>query len=542
MSDIDSDKDTPEDEGYKPPPREVVKGPDGSEGRVYVIPHPNLPTFQERFAKLVKRATKLGVEVPTYTELKVEPKVVKETVTDDTDDIDQTWGTMGHSRTIERVIMMHTIAVFHPHVVVSGWEFMAKLEHTEEGNILHVLEGKEIPFKYRDCDAWCDHCKTRRYRRDTFVLHSTTGSDEWQQVGRNCLADFLGRDAERYADAAELYYTLDALGSASEEVSEGGGGGGPRYEMLDRYLTYVAEVISHVGWKSRGSAFKYGGVATADIALRHLYRRRYDPRTDLFREPTEKSAEVAKAATEWADALTDEEVTHSDYLWNIRIIARRGVVGDKQFGFAASIVSSYQRHIGELEVRARKQTQDSQWVGEVGERRLFHLLVEKVVEVGGDFGQFPSQLHIMSDDDGNKFIWFAHGVTLDSGVKHWIKGTIKKHNEREGVKQNMLSRCEEVEMKSYLVVYQGQEYRFIAPDMKAAKKMLPSVLDIPKVPRGLPIAEETAPAPTPAPVVEQPTPPGSWRGDTDTTWESVAPQPSTPTLPDSEEKLPTFED
>lgn len=488
MDDIDSAKDTPEDEAPKAPAREVVKGADGSEGRVYVIPHPNLPTFEERFAKLVKRATKLGVEVPTYTNLRQEPKVIKET-TDDTDP------ETGRPLVVERVIMMHHIAVFHPQVVVSGWEFMAKLEHTEEGNILHVLEGKEIPFKYRDCEAWCDHCKTRRYRKDTFILRSTTNTDEWQQVGRNCLADFLGRDAERYADAAELYYTTDAVGSASEMYDgEGGGGGGTHYVMLDRYLGYVAEVISHVGWKSKSSAFKWGGQATAEIALHEMFKRKFDPRSDLFREPTEKSFEVGKTAIEWADALTDEDVSHSDYLWNIRVIARRGVVDRQQFGFAASIVSSYQRHIGELEMRTRINV-ESHWVGEVGERRIFNLLVEKVIEVGGgDYAQFPAaQLHIMSDDDGNKFIWFAHGTTLDTGKKVMLKGSIKAHKEREGVKQTLLTRCEEVIMKDYLVVYQGNEYRFQAPDPKEARKLLPGVLDVAKAPRGIKIVEEGAP-------------------------------------------------
>jgi hypothetical protein len=508
------------------PKRETVTAPDGSEGRVYVIPHPNLTTFNDRFAKLVKRATRLGLTVPTYTELKVEPKVVKET----TDDIDPE---TGRAMVVEHVIMMHHLAIFHPNVVVSGWEFVAKVEHTEEGNILHVLPGKTIPPQYRTATPDCDHCKVKRHRRDTFILRKV---EEYIQIGRQCLADYLGRDAERYADAAEVYYTLDQLAAASEMYdSEGGSGGGSRYVMLDNYLGYVAEVIAHVGWKSRGSAFKFGGQATADIALREMFKRKYDPRHDLFRQPTDKSFQVGAEAIQWAEVLTDEEVTHSDYLWNIRIIARRGVVGDKQFGFAASIVSSYQRHIGELELRTRKVTQESHWVGEVGQRTIFHLLVEKVVQLESDFG--VSQLHLMSDDSGNKFIWYGHGTPLDAGRKVYLKGTIVAHNERQGVKQTRLNRADVVEMKSYLVVYQGKEYHFDASDLKAAKKMLPSVLDIPKVPRGLTITEVNPSAPT-----EPPTPPGSWQGDSDTTWEPVAPQPTTSDEVPSSERFATYED
>jgi hypothetical protein len=473
--------DTSDEQQPQAPTREVMVAPDGTEGRVYVIPHPNLPTFHERLAKLVKRAHKIGVEAPTYTEVRQVPKVVKET----TDDIDPE---TGRAMVVERVIMMHHLAIFHPNVVVSGWEFMAKLEHTEEGNILHTLPGKEIPLQYRNCDAWCEHCKMRRNRRDTFVLYHAV-DDKWQQVGRNCLADFLGRDAERYADAAEMYYTVDQLGEASESYSEGGGGGGPRYEMLDRYLTYVAEVIAHVGWRSRSTAYNYGGAATADIALRHLWRRKYDPKMDLFREPTDKSAEEAKAAIQWAEDITDEEVLHSEYLHNIRVIARRGVVGDKQFGYAASIVSGYKRHLGELELKARGERKESQWVGQEGDRRIFDLLVEKVIQLDSNFGP-SSQLHIMSDEDDNRFIWFAHGTSLDQGRKVLLKGTIKKHTERQGVKQTMLTRCEVMVLKNYTAAYQGDDYHFRATDPKDARRVLLGMMSLDRMPRGLKIVEE----------------------------------------------------
>lgn len=532
MDDIDSVKDTGE-EVILPPTREEVVGANGEKGRVYVIPHTNLPTFNDRFAKLVKRANRIGVTPPTYTELRQVPKVVKESVAGHDED--------GHDIMVERVIMMHHLAIFNPNVVVSGWEFMAKLEHTEEGNILHTLPGKTVPHQYRECDAWCDHCKTRRRRNDTFVLHfaGTPDSILWKQVGRNCLADFLGRDAEKYADAAEMYYSLDQLAAASEGEGEGGfgSGGGSDYAMLPHYLAYVAEVIAHLGWKSRSSAHTYGGQATANIAMTHMWRPRGMKDSDfLFRTPTTKSEESAAAAIAWAEELSDEDVRDSEYLHNIRVIARRGVVGGKQFGYAASIVSSYQRHIGELEIKARRATQVSNYVGEEGERRIFHLLVEKVIQLESDFG--ISQLHLMSDESGNRFIWYAHGVTLDTGKYHYIKGTIKSHKEREGVKQNMLNRCEEVVMKNYFVVHEGQTHDFQAVDAKDARKVALSVLDIPKLPRGIIIAEKPDGEPTPAPV--PPTLPGSWQGDTTTTWESVtSPQP---TSSDNEETIRHFED
>jgi len=37
------------------------------EPRIFKIPEGNLPAFETRLAKLVRRATKIGCEIPTYT-------------------------------------------------------------------------------------------------------------------------------------------------------------------------------------------------------------------------------------------------------------------------------------------------------------------------------------------------------------------------------------------------------------------------------------------------------------------------------------------
>lgn len=468
MTDINSEVDTL-------PAREEVEGPDGVKGHVYAIPHPNLPTFYERFAKLVKRATKLGVEAPSYQELRQQPKVFKKSGGTDPE--------TGLDRVIEYVIMYHHLAVFHPKVVVSGWEFIAKLEHTPEGNILHTLPGKTTPSRYRDCESQCDHCQLRRRRNDTFVLYSET-EEKYQQVGRNCLADFLGKDAERYADAAEVYYTTDQLGSASEAYDGEGGGGGLRYEMLDRYLSYVAEVISLVGWRSRSTAFNSGGMATADIATNHLLRTRYDPRTDLFQYPTEKSGEVAKASIQWAENLSDGEVEASEYLHNIRVIARRGVVGSKQFGYAASIVSSYQRHLSKhVETDDIRHFLTSSWVGEVGKRQLFFLTVEAVITIQSDWG--VSLLHRMMDEDGNKFTWFANrGDGFQQGDHLLLRGTVKKHDTYKGEQQTTISRCEKVVLKSYIALVNGERRTLDAENEKDARKRLATELKVARLPRG----------------------------------------------------------
>jgi hypothetical protein len=406
------------------------------EPRVFEIPSPNLGKFNDKWDKLVRRANKLGIIPPTFTVLKEEPrthKVKRERFNEEKNTMETYMD--------EVVILYSLITIQHPLVKVQGWQFVASLEHTEEGNITHNISGEDLPSKYRDCDAWCDHCQTRRNRKDTFVVRSET---EYKQVGTNCLADFLGVDGTMYANMAEIYYTASELAGASE--GESWGSGGAEYDYLDAFLYHVAEVIGIEGWMSRKIARERELPSTSDIAYRHMHPGPYERKSDrLYDKPSEKSVELAKESITWCENLSDVEVENSEYLHNIRIIARRGIIGAKQYGYAASIVSAYQRTLVEQANRNRQAQQAaiSEYVGVIGKRQNFTVMVEKVLQLDGAYG--TSHMHIMTDDKGNRLTWFSTGKVLDTGVLLLIKGTPKKHEEYKGTKQTILSRCALVE-------------------------------------------------------------------------------------------------
>lgn len=473
-------------------PPEVVEEPKGP--RIFVIPAPNMARFEERFAKLVKRAIKIGCEPPTYTVVGESIMVIEVVIGEEEDQ----WGRVKEVRGEKPIPCTH-IVFQTSEVIVAGYEFLATLEHGDEGNILHVRAGAEgvVPKAYREAKPWCDHCKTLRRRNDTFVVRKVDDGT-CLQVGRNCLADFLGKDASRYAAMAELYFELDELAEASEEGGgDGWGSGGPQYDYLDRYLSFVAEVISLIGWKSRSVAKEFGGTATANEAYRHLHPTKEDIRDNnlLFRTPSEKSVQMAKDAIAWCQEISDAEVDASDYLYNIRTISKREVVSGRQLGYAASIVSGYQRHLGKLIQKKRfaDQALISKYVGEVGDRSVFNLLIEKVITSESDFG--TSFIHLMSDKDGNRFVWFSSSHKLEENTDVVLKGTVKKHDERNGVKQTILSRCEQLVMKTYIVVWNdkiaAEIFEVQGEDEKAARKAALEVTKAKRVPRGTTFQEKT---------------------------------------------------
>ena len=412
-----------------------------TEQKVFQIPSPNLAKFQEKWEKLIRRATKLSVTLPTYKIVKEEPRtrtVVRTRFN----------ATLGYSERYDEdiVILYHHIIIDHPLVIVDGWQFIATLEHTNEGNITHNVSGKDLPAKYRECDAYCNQCNTNRYRKETFIVFNAETS-EYKQIGRNCLALFLGVDGTMYANMAEIYYSASELAGASEsEGGEGWGGSGPTYDYLDRYLSYVAEVIALNGWCSRKTAREFDKQSTSDVAMFHMYPPRGSrPEDFLFRIPSEASIEEAKNAIEWCSNLSDSEVDASEYLHNIRVICRRGIIGAKQYGFAASVVNAFHRSImdqinknNEAKVRAV-----SEYVGVIGKREIFTVMVEKVLALESDYG--TSHMHIMKDLAGNRLTWFSSSKVFDTGVIMQIKATPKKQEEYKGVKQTILTRCTIVE-------------------------------------------------------------------------------------------------
>jgi len=443
--------------------------------RYYEIPSDNMGELARRFATLAKRAKKLKLPEPTFREIG-EPtrKEKKHPVTGLT----------------EKVYLLHHIVVDPglSEVKVTGWTFIATVQCTEEGNIIRKVGQAEVPAEYRTITNKCDHCSTSRNRKDVYLLHHE--KDGYKVVGRNCLIDYFGTDALMYAERAQ--YLADLSDSIEDdEFGFGGGGGGPKYYALEDYLSHVAQCIKLEGWMSRGRARKMDGYvqATADIAYLHMTPSARPPKWHpLYSVIDLESFELAEKAIEWAADLEGEEI--ADYLHNIRVIARRAVCEGRDMGLGASIVSAYQRHLNSLRMKelAARRGEVATHVGTVGDRSLFNLHVENVITCDGQYG--TSYLHILGDKDMNCFKWFSSGTTLETGKDYLLKGTIKKHDEYRGVKQNLLSRCEEVEIKSYLCVVEGVKFELSGETELDVRKQLREKLNVKKLPRGTFIVEQ----------------------------------------------------
>lgn len=80
----------------------------------------------------------------------------------------------------------------------------------------------------------------------------------------------------------------------------------------------------------------------------------------------------------------------------------------------------------------------SDWIGTIGERRVFDLTIRTVIEMDGQYG--CSYLHVMHDADGKVVVYKGTKRLGDRGDSVSVKATVKDHDIRDGVKQTKISR------------------------------------------------------------------------------------------------------
>ena len=261
---------------------------------------------------------------------------------------------------------------------------------------------------------------------------------EYKQVGRNCLADFIGFDPHAAAAMAEILASAGDFASACEEGGEGFNGT-RTYYTISEYLQHVAVMIRKGGWLSKGKAWEQGNVemATANCAWENMRLANSRDLSDNQKAEKVEEQDVAVVAKtiDYLNSHFDMEDTAaaalSDYEHNLRVAFLSGAVQPKTAGILASAINYAAR---EQEKKSeRVDFSNSQFVGEIGKRAIFMGL--KCVFPG--FGGRPV---VFVDAAGNKVSAWNPGFNVEKGDTYNVKATPVKQDEYKGIKSTMLNR------------------------------------------------------------------------------------------------------
>ena len=374
-----------------------------NDGEYWVLSQ-DLPVIKDKLEKLNRRATKLGM--PPVTMDILGKKVFKEP------------GPKGGIQTVERT----QVRLVGAAPKLKGWTFSARIVHGEHGNMVMGVPGEEVPAKYRTSPPACDHCKSSRNRKDTFVVRSDSG--EYKQVGTNCLRDFLGTDDPA---AYVLYFSeLKKLTDSMESDGMSGGRSSSQKETAE-FVAITIAVIRIKGFVSKRIADERGFQTTAASVSDYFFGTSkesvaFQKEVDAAVRPDDR--EKAEKMIAWARSIKDagEESVDETYLWNLSVAAEGLTVDQRSAGLMASLPSAYERAMGTLRPREERPDRPVPTL-KAGDKFEGELTVEKVRSWSTDYG--VTTLHIMKDASGQTYKWKASKESLEEGSKVKIKGSVK---------------------------------------------------------------------------------------------------------------------
>lgn len=119
-------------------------------------------------------------------------------------------------------------------------------------------------------------------------------------------------------------------------------------------------------------------------------------------------------------------------------VAEWGSLTDGQTKAVLAMIARGEARVAERAKARAEEADKSGWIGTVGERRDFSLVIRMVIEMEGQYGY--SYLHVMHDDAGNVVVYKGTKELGERGMRVVVKATVKDHDIRDGVKQTKISR------------------------------------------------------------------------------------------------------
>ena len=319
----------------------------------------------------------------------------------------------------------------------NGWTFVATVEFTENGNIIRKAGNVdvEVPERYYTSAPICEHCGTRRRRKNTYIIMNEDG--EFKQVGRSCLKDFTrGLDAELVASYIQMFDSLIEGESVDASCR-----GTHRYIEIKELLRYAFEVVKKFGYanayseyptKARVSNYYYVNTGFLNDSKGLIRKEMEEVGFDAYTE--ENECTVTKAL-EWLSAQEE----NTNYIHNLKTVCSLPYITDKEIGIASSLAVAYQKVVEKEERKTIEATNSkSEYVGNIGDR-ITIAIVERKVVTSWNTQYGVTMIWKIVDADGNVYTWKTSNYIDEEATQ--LIGTIKAHTEFRGVKQTELTRC-----------------------------------------------------------------------------------------------------
>ena len=327
--------------------------------------------------------------------------------------------------------------------IVNDWRFIGSVEHTGNGNLIHKTVDVEVPERYYTTRPICEHCNTRRYRKNTYIIQNEV-TGEFKQVGKTCLNDFTnGMDATFIAS----YYSMFEKLAEFEAIPEGCGWS-ERYYRTEDILAYTSAVVKAYGYVNANSSNSTAENVKDFYAIDHGFHFFYE----VDKAIKEKMASINFKVTEDDYKVADEIIAHvtgleenNNYIHNLKVLCENAWVRYSNINLLCSAIVCWNRELERRERVAKraeenKELAKSEYLGEVGERTTFDIDSWKAL-TSWETEWGVTVLYRFIDINGNVIIWKSSKYIADEKEISKLTGTIKEHKDFNGVKQTIVTRC-----------------------------------------------------------------------------------------------------
>lgn len=338
----------------------------------------------------------------------------------------------------------------------NNWAFGGSVEPSgvEGKNFVNVnLSGKDlgfiVPSKYFTANCCtCDYCKTNRKRNKTYlVVNQETG--EWKQLGKECLKLFVtGID-------------VDAIATFESFIKEAEDAANPGDEFFySRRFKFVkvadALALACAVYRERGYlATRDVAGNSNDLCNKNIVQRKLTQQcgcdSDFLNISSSVRGEIDEITVKTDTAIAKEDVEVAvemvkrfpgePYYNNLKVIVENEYIPLHKLGLLVSIPKAIDRYEEEMRRQEEKEkpTAESNYLGSVGEKISVNFVSGR--EVACCETQF-GLLHIyeFKDANGNTVVWKS-GSSKDIPITGVVAGTVKAHEEYDGIKQTVILRA-----------------------------------------------------------------------------------------------------
>jgi hypothetical protein len=338
----------------------------------------------------------------------------------------------------DRVVLVPYVrlGIQMPPMVGEKGAILAHFERSEDGKTFYAHVFDEA--RRAEAESFtprlgeCDHCRTKRWRKDVFVCETSEGV---KIVGSNCLHDFLGIDP---FFAVEMLNFVRFADSPSEDAEEK-----MRSSSMLFNLDELVQACYHVAKFNGGYSRECREQIKGDLALFRSQRAYNDSDSRRLRELNDFQCPEPLNLYALVDYV---ENATGDFGSNLRLAFNQEYVDARRMGLVLAGVGLF---VG----KAMRQSTEADAKAALPAAKLVDAPVAARVELIGtvlrttpytnDFG--GGLVIAIRGDHGENMVHFYSGnaESPEAGRRYKIRATVKKHTEdkRSHEPQTIVSRA-----------------------------------------------------------------------------------------------------